>query len=204
MSFVVIEGMDGVGKSTQAVCLMERLRGEGERVLLTKEPGGTEIGEQIRALLLDKRHTRMCVETELFLYMASRSQLIFEVIRPALRVGKVVISDRYVLSSLVYQGFAGGLGVEEVQQVARLATKGLQPDLMIVLDLPLQVALRRVSGGGDRMECKGEGFFRKVREGYLSLADGSLARRVEVVDALGEVEEVAERVYGVWCRHFRG
>jgi dTMP kinase len=195
--FLALEGPDGSGKSTQAARLREWLVGRRRQVVPVREPGGTAVGERVRQILLDPAVGEIDVRTEMLLFMACRAQLVDEVIRPALRRGEVVVSDRFLLSTLVYQGCVGGLPAGPLREVADLATGGLLPDVTVVLDIPAEVGLAR-SGEADRMEQKGPAYHRRVREGYLRLADQM--QNVVVVDASGEVDEVFGRITGA-VRH---
>lgn len=170
--FIVIEGPEGAGKTTQARALGEALRGRGYKVLLTHEPGGTPTGEEIRRLFLSGEHAAITPLTELFLICASRAQHVTEVIRPALHAGQVVLCDRFSPSTIVYQGYAGGLPLPTVQIVDEAARDGLRPDLTVILDVPAEVGLARnlCTTNADRIEEKGVQFHRRVRQGYLEYA----------------------------------
>lgn len=191
--FLVLEGCDGAGKSTHAGLLRDRLQALGREVLLLREPGGTEVGERVRAILLDPALKGMDVRTELCLFMACRAQLVATVIEPALQRGAVVVCDRFLYSTIVYQGIAGGLPEEDIRAVARVAVGGLEPDRIVVLDVPVAETMTRTGGGRDRMELKGEAFLRRVREGYLQLASGDPT--AVVVDATQPREIVARHVW---------
>jgi dTMP kinase len=167
--FISLDGLDGSGKSTQCRLLAAWLRGRGFGVTECADPGGTAVGAVIRDLLLGHRHN-MVLTCEMFLFMASRAQLTAEVIRPALEAGRAVVADRFLLANVVYQGHAGGLDPEKLWEVGRLATGGLEPDLTIVLDLPLDVASARRSGPADRVESRDAGYHARVREGFLAEA----------------------------------
>jgi len=192
--FIVLEGPEGCGKSTQIVTLCGRLEAEGHKVRLVREPGGTAIGEKIRQVLLDASNTNMTVGTELLLYMACRAQLVHEVIRPALEEGYIVAADRFLTSTIVYQGIAGGMGAEEVRKLYRETCGDVEPDLVVVLDVPADVGLSRVQRSFDRMESKPMTFHRRVRDGYLAVAKSEPQSYV-VVDASGPPDEVAETVW---------
>jgi dTMP kinase len=191
--FVTFEGVDGSGKSTQARLLAERLRSEGREVVLTREPGATETGEQIRELLLHGE--RLAPWAEAALFAAARAQLVDEVIRPALARGADVVSDRYLDSSLAYQGVARGLGVERVLELNLLATSGLLPDRTFLLLLPPADAASRRSEEPDRIENEGAAFAEEVDRAYREIAR-AFAKRVVVVDGAGKPEDIAETVRG--------
>src|SRR5437762_9930624 len=192
MPFVTLEGIEGSGKSTQARLLAARL---GRDTVLTQEPGGTEIGRAIRGLLLDHGHQAMAPAAEALLFFADRAQHVAELVRPALEKGHSVVSDRYTDSSLAYQGYGRGIDRELILAVARLATGSLQPDLTILLDLPVEVGLARAGRRAphDRLEAEVREFHDRVRAGYLEMA-GAGPRRSVRVDADGSPEEVARRV----------
>jgi dTMP kinase len=191
--FVVIEGGDASGKSTQAALLVERLRGLGRDVVLTFEPGATEAGAEIRELLL---HSAGSIEplAETLLLAADRAQEVADIVRPALARGADVVSDRYVPSSLAYQGVGRGLGIEKVEKLNRWATGGLEPDVVVVLDVDDAVAASRRAVPGDRLERAGAEFHAAVRNAYRSLA---AERGWALVDGNADVDVVAERVWGV-------
>ncbi|MGE5675381.1 MAG: dTMP kinase [Mycobacterium leprae] len=192
--FISVEGVDGSGKSTQLSLLLAYLDQKGVPYVFTREPGGTPLAEEIRRVLLDPVHAGMPVLTEAFLFAAGRADHVERVIRPALATGKLVISDRFVDASLVFQSFAGGLPLEFVQAINREATGGLAPDRTIVLDLPPDVARQRRSGrSDDRIEQKEEAYHHRVREGYLLLARKE-PDRVKLVDASGNIEAVQAKI----------
>jgi len=194
--FLVIEGVDGAGKSTQIAGLKRFLERRGRSVLTLREPGGTAIGEQVRAILLDRRHQRMRTETELFLYCAARAQIVREVIEPALRAGRDVVCDRFTLSTLVYQAYLGGLPLRRVQDLCLFAMGATRPDLCLVLDLPPRESLRRRkrrAGGPDRMEAKQRHALTKMRTGYRLLARRA-GYPCQIVDATGTPGVVAQRL----------
>lgn len=180
--FFSIEGGDGSGKSTQVEALAHWLRQQGHEVVTCRDPGSTPVGEAVREILLHRHDLEIHRCSEMFLYMAARAQMTEQIIRPALEQGKVVVSDRYLLSNVVYQGHAGGLDADTLWDVGCVATGGLAPDLTIVLDVPAQVGAGRIARQMDRMEQQGATFHARVREGFLAEA----ARRPEqivVVDA---------------------
>jgi dTMP kinase len=195
-AFVVIEGGDESGKSTQAVLLAERLRAAGREIVETFEPGATRIGKQVRALLLDGDE-RVAPLTEALLLCADRAQHVTEVVLPALEREAVVISDRYTPSSLAYQGIGRGLGVSTIDRINELATGGLEPDVVVVLDIPDDVAAARRRGAPDRLERESPEFHSAVRDAYRKLA---LGRGWEIVDGTAAPNAVAQEVWAVVSR----
>ncbi len=194
--FITFEGPDGSGKSTQARILAERLRGEGRPVLESVEPGGTPIGQQIRRILLDPANKELTATAELLLMFAARAQNVEQWILPALRDGKIVISDRFTDSSIAYQGAGRGLGWERVLEVDRIACRGLKPDLTICVDIDTETGLSRALGRGGadtRLEEQAIEFHRKAREAYHELARRE-AQRFRLIDGRGTREAVAEKV----------
>jgi dTMP kinase len=188
--FLSLDGLDGAGKSTQCRLLAEWLRGQGHGVVTCIDPGGTAVGERIRELLLNRDMTLPC---EALLFMASRAQLVAEVIKPALDAGQTVLSDRFLLANVVYQGHAGGLEPEQLWTIGRFATGGVEPDLTIVLDMPLEAASARRNRPADRVEGRELAYHRRVREGFLAEARRQ-PERIRVVDASGSVEAVQEAI----------
>lgn len=191
--FISLDGVDGGGKSTQAAMLCGWYQQQGRETLGLRDPGGTQLGEALRELLLHREEIPLCMTAEMLLYMASRAQLVSEVIRPALEQGKVVVSDRYLLANVVYQGSAGGLPVEALWQVGQIATGGLQPDLTIVMDLDVEIAMQRLGPNRDRLESRGAVYMRKVRNGFLHEAK-RLANKAAVVDASQSVETIHQQI----------
>jgi dTMP kinase len=187
--FFSIDGGDGVGKSTQVALLCQWLTQLGYSVVSCRDPGSTRLGEAVRELLLHRQDLHPSRRSEMLLYMAARAQLADEVIRPALQQGKIVVSDRYLLANVVYQGYGGGLDVESLWQVGEVATGGLMPDLTLLLDMPAQVALARIARTHDRMEQQGLEFHRRVREGFLKEAQRQ-PDRIVLIDADRPVELV--------------
>jgi len=190
--FISLDGLDGAGKSTQCRLLAEWLEGQGLPVTRCSDPGGTEIGDVLRGLLLDQRR-HMTLACEAFLFMASRAQLTAEVIRPALAAGRTVLSDRFLLANVVYQGHAGGLDPEQVRSMCLLATEGLEPDLTFVLDLPIEQALARRQGPSDRMESRAADFHARVRAGFRAEAQRH-PDRIILIDASQPVDKIHERI----------
>jgi dTMP kinase len=193
---ISFEGSEGSGKSTQISRLAAHFQKTAREVVSTREPGGTEIGEQIRNIIVhNSKGDEMCAETELLLFTAARAQLVREVIAPALLRGAIVLSDRFLDSSTVYQGIARNLAADPVAQINRFAVGNVLPDLTIVIDVPEDVSLarvkRRASDLPDRMERENIGFYKKVREGYLVLAKG-MPERFIVVDGT-KTEDVIEK-----------
>ena len=195
--FITMEGPDGSGKTTQIDLLKEYLEKEGYDVLITREPGGTVISEAIREIILNKDYTEMSPVTEMLLYASARAQLINEVIGPALDSGKAVISDRFVDSSLVYQGMARGLGVGNVYEVNCQAIGKYMPDVTFLLDLPADVGIARKKDQKelDRMERESMEFHRAVAEGYRSLAE-RFPERIEKIDATLPIEDICDIIWG--------
>lgn len=193
--FITVEGIDGVGKSTQAALIEAVLDSAGYDVLRLREPGGVKISEQIRAILLDPANAEMGDVCELLLYEAARAQLVHQVIRPALAAGKTVVCDRFYDSTTAYQAFADGLDRNMVSQANELAVDGCRPNLTFVFDLPVEDALRRRSGRGaeDRLELKGMEFQERVAAGFRAVAADE-PERVKLIDAGGSIAEVFSSV----------
>lgn len=187
--FLVFDGPDGSGKSTQFTRFAAMCREHGVPVCEVREPGGTPIGEQVRAVLLDPENTDMSVRCEMLLYMASRAQLVERTIGPALARGECVLADRFISSTLVYQGFAGGLDVESIRAVGRVAMGNVQPEVTVVFDVDEHVAATRLNPLLDRMEQKGAAFHRRVRQGYLELVQNEPDRYLRI-DASGDAATV--------------
>ncbi|MCY4648601.1 MAG: dTMP kinase [Gammaproteobacteria bacterium] len=203
--FVVLEGGEGAGKSTQAALLARWLRDRGVPCTLAREPGSTGVGEAIREVVLGRTDLEMPAESELLLILAARAAFVREVVRPALARGDVVVADRFDLSTLAYQGYGRGLDLARVRAAMELATGGLRADLYLVLDVPVAegAARRRAAGGSaDRIERAGADFLRAVREGYLELAGAE--DRVELVSGLGTPDQVRKRILECLSRHLPG
>ncbi len=187
--FLSLDGVDGGGKSTQAELLTAWLQENGREVVRCRDPGSTPLGEKIRGLLLEDTGAAMHRRTEMLLYMASRCQLVEEVIKPALAAGKTVLSDRYLLANVVYQAHAGGLPPDSVWQTGRTATDDVSPDLTIILDIDPDVAAGRMQRELDRMESQGLDYFKAVRAGFLLEAEKN-PDRIVVVNAAQPVDAV--------------
>jgi dTMP kinase len=192
-AFISLDGLDGTGKSTQCRLLADWLAGQKVPVTTCVDPGGTAIGQQIRQFVLFGKEHRIATATEAFLFMASRAQLVAEVIRPALDRGDVVISDRFTLANVVYQGHAGGMNPDELWKVGAVATGGLEPDLTLVFDVPLDVAFGRRNQDADRMEERDREFHQAVKRGFLYEA-GRRPELYRIIDATPEPEPVQRAV----------
>ena len=196
---ISFEGSEGSGKSTQIAHLAARLQKLKREVLFVREPGGTEIGEQIRNIIVhNSKGDEMCAETELLLFTAARAQLVREVIAPALVRGSVVLSDRYLDSSTVYQGIGRNLALDPVAQINKFAVGNVMPDLTVVIDVPTELSLARIrqraSDLPDRMERENIDFYTKIREGYLLLARG-MPERFVVIDGSKDEATVEKRIW---------
>ncbi|HNC24121.1 MAG TPA: dTMP kinase [Opitutaceae bacterium] len=196
---ISFEGSEGSGKSTQISRLAARLQQEGREVVTTREPGGTEIGEQIRNIIVhNSKGDEMCAETELLLFTAARAQLVRQVIAPALTRGAIVLSDRYLDSSTVYQGIGRNLAADPVAQINRFAVGNVMPHLTVVIDVPTEVSLARIrqraSDLPDRMERENIDFYKKIREGYLLLAKG-MPERVVVFDGTLTQDALEKKIW---------
>lgn len=198
--FFTFDGLDGVGKTTQLDLFCQWLRDTGHDVLRCVDPGSTRLGEAVREILLDKKEIEIARTAEMLLFMAARAQLVEEVIAPALSAGKTVVSDRYLLANVVYQGHAGGLDIDTLWRIGEVATRGIRPELTFVLDMPPEAATGRINRGLDRMESRGAEFQARLREGFLTeaardeqhIAVVNAARPIEVVAA--DIRQRAERL----------
>jgi len=200
--FITFEGPEGAGKTTVIKKIAERLAQQNIDVLATREPGGIEIAEKIRTIILNPAHTAMDERTEALLYAAARSQHYFEKVRPALDAGKLVICDRFIDSSLAYQGYARGIRVDEVLSINEFAISKKLPDLTILFDISPEVGLARIHAHGDRevnrLDVESLAFHEKVREGYLQLVT-RYPERINVINADQSIERVVEDVWAVLC-----
>ncbi|MBI9018927.1 MAG: dTMP kinase [Phycisphaerae bacterium] len=190
--FIVLDGPDGCGKSTQSQLLKELMISNGVEVVGVRDPGSTSIGEQIREILLSNDNAEMNVRCETLLYMASRSQLYGQHIAPALAEGKCVVCDRWVSSTYAYQAVAGGIGRETLLDLAEHCLERTWPDVTIIIDMPMERSMSRIGDNPDRMESKGDEFHRKVRDAYVELADKY--ENIYVIDGNGSIQEVHKRV----------
>jgi dTMP kinase len=192
-AFISLDGLDGTGKSTQCRLLVEWLTAQKVPVTTCVDPGGTAVGQQLRQLLLFGHEHRIATATEAFLFFASRAQLVEEVIRPALDRGDVVVSDRFTLSTVVYQGHAGGMNPDELWSVGRVATGGLEPDLTLVFDVDLDVAMARRNPESDRIEGRDREFHARLQTGFRYEA-GMKPERFRLIDATPDAEAVQRAV----------
>jgi len=190
--FIVLDGPDGCGKSTQVKMLVDWVENQSVDCVVYRDPGTTDIGEKIREILLNPEHLKMTAETEVLLYMAARVQLWHEQIGPALKEGKCVILDRWLTSTCAYQGWAGNFGITRVVNIARDCMDKPWPDLTIILDVDLGTAQKRMDRDLDRMEQKGQSYHQKVREGFLRLSEQ--LENVAVVDAAQRIPQVHKSV----------
>jgi len=195
--FITMEGPDGSGKTTQIEKLKAYLEDKGYDVLITREPGGTRISEAVRGIILNKDFTEMDPVTEMLLYASARAQLVAESIGPAIESGKAVISDRFVDSSVVYQGIARGLGIDTVYEVNKSAIRGYEPDITFLLDLPAEVGIARKKNQAelDRMENETIEFHKMVADGYRRLATLNV-NRIKTIDAALPIDEIYDIIKG--------
>jgi dTMP kinase len=201
--FLVVEGIEGAGKTTQVALLSAWMRSIGVGHVATREPGGTPLGEALRSLVLNRTDVDLPPESELLVILAARAAFVRDVVRPALARGEVVLSDRYDLSTFAYQGFGRGLDLDAVRRLSAFATGGLTPDLYVLLDVEVRdgSARQHLQGkGGDRFEGEGEAFLTRVRDGYLALARTQPG--VHLVPAAGTSDAVHESVKSLLRAHF--
>ncbi len=188
--FFSFDGIDGVGKTTQLHLFQEWLMAEGHEVVTCRDPGSTPLGERLREIVLHSDETTLISpRTEMLLYMAARAQLVEEVIRPALDAGKVVISDRFLLANIVYQGYAGGVDIAEIRNVGRVATGGIMPDCVFLLDMTPGKARQRMGTNLDRIEQRGDDYRERLRQGFLAEA-AHMGSSVRVINAERPIDEI--------------
>ncbi|MDE0934472.1 MAG: dTMP kinase [Mariniblastus sp.] len=187
--FFVFDGVDGAGKSTQLEMFVQWLAEQGHDVVTCSDPGSTELGEQIRAILLGKHETPISMRAEMMLFTTARTQLIQQVIKPALALGQTVVLDRYIFSTVVYQGHAGDLASDDIWSVNRIATENHLPDATFILDVPVDIAMSRLGKTLDRMESRGNEYFERVRNGFL-LESERWPDTVDVIDATRDPNEI--------------
>ena len=199
--FIALDGIDGSGKSSQIGPLVEWLASRGRAVTTCRDPGSTPAGDAVRAILLDRHDLHLAPTAEMFLYMAARSQLVAEVVQPALARGEWVVSDRYLLANIVYQGHAGGLDPDVIRRVGGIATGGLMPDLVLLLDVDLETAARRLDRPLDKLENRGDGYRKRLRNGYLAEAAAN-PDRIVVIDATATRDEVTSRIRAALINKF--
>ena len=191
--FITIEGPEGSGKSTHSKLLCDFLRRRGYRVLHTREPGGARISEAVRKILLNKNNKGMSDICELFLFLAARAQIVDEIVRPALKKGYVVVCDRFHDATVAYQGYGAGLDLKLIEEMGKLATKGIKPDLTVLLDVETKKGLRR-AGAKERIETKSLEFHKRVRGGYLALAEREPGRIKVIPTTEAKVSDVQDMV----------
>lgn len=193
--FITVEGTEGVGKSTNMAFIEQWLKNEGKELVITREPGGTELGEKLRAVLLDAKEQSMSDDTELLLMFAARAQHLHEVIVPALNAGKWVLCDRFTDATYAYQGGGRGIDMSRIAQLEQWVQADLRPDMTLILDLPVDVGLERAGkrSAPDRFELEKHDFFNKVRDTYLSRA-AAQPERYQVIDASPSISEVQQSI----------
>ena len=191
--FITFEGSEGCGKSTQSRLLYEYLKKNNLKAIYLREPGGTEVGEKIRNILLDNGNTAISSECEMLLYMAARAQLVSEVIKPMLKKGIIVVCDRFLDSTIAYQGYGLGIDIGLIKYIGKLATENIQPNLTIFLDLPLKDGLRHRKLREDRIEKRSLSYHNRVRNGYLALA-ARYPHRIKIVKVDKDKNKTQERI----------
>lgn len=199
---ITFEGVDLCGKTTQAEILVNRLKNLGYNIIFVREPGGTKISEDIRNILLSAQNREMDPLTELFLFSASRAQLVKEVIIPALKSGKIVICDRFYDSTLAYQGYGRGIDIEKIKIINEIASSNIVPDITFLIDIPVEEIYRRMPKSieakkdeVDRIENSGLDFYNRVRNGYLEIAKES--ERFIVIDGMKKIDEISQQIWSI-------
>ena len=198
--FITFEGIDGCGKSTHIDLFYKKLLEDNQKVLMLREPGGTIISERIREILLDKKNSGMSIQTELLLFEAARAQIVREVIEPALAVGKIVLCDRYIDSSVAYQGYGRRIGRGTVDELNDYAIGRTRPDLTFLFDLDPDIAEGRKtcrSQDNDRLDEEGREFVTRTREGYLAVARDE-PQRIRVLDAKRDIDDLSREIYNIF------
>ncbi len=193
--FITFEGSEGSGKSTQARLLCRYLKSRHKKFLHIREPGGIKISEEIRRILLDVENTSMCDTSETLLYMAARAQLVHEVIAPALKKGTIVICDRFLDSTIVYQGYGNGVSLKFIKDIGRLVTEGITPNLTFIFDIGVKHGLSRTGKVKDRIERRSLDYHNRVRKGYLALARQE-PKRIKLINAHGSREAIQAVIRG--------
>lgn len=199
-TFITFEGSEGCGKSTQSKLLYDYLKAGGHKVIYLREPGATRISEKIRKILLDVNNKKMASGCEMLLYMAARAQIVGEVIEPALKKGMIVICDRFLDSTVVYQGYGLGIELNLIHQVGKFVTRNIKPDLTVFLDLPVKKGLEKCGWIKDRIEERSLRYHRRVREGYLALA-GKEPKRIKVVEVDCDKSVTQEKIRKLVLSH---
>lgn len=192
-TFITFEGSEGSGKSTQAGLILEYLKSKKMPVVLLREPGGVKISENIRKLLLDVNNAGMSDECETLLYMAARAQMVKEVLEPRLKSGKIILCDRFLDSTIAYQGYGNGIDIKTIEHLGLFATKGLAPDLTLLFDIQPEKGLARINQRKDRIELRSLGYHKRVRNGYLDLSK-KYSERIKVIKVDAPKEEIFKRV----------
>jgi len=187
--FITFEGSEGSGKSTQIELAQQYLESKGKDVLFLREPGGVEISERIRDILLDTNTTEMSDECETLLYMAARAQLVKEVIIPALNDGKIILCDRFLDSTVAYQGYGNGVDIQVIKNIGKIVTQGCEPDLTFLFDLDVKEGIARINRPKDRIEQRSIDYHNRVRKGYLEIANNE-PERVKLIDAEKSKDEI--------------
>ena len=200
--FITFEGIEGSGKTTQIKRIYKYLKNKKKDVLFLREPGGVKISEKIRNILLDVVHTEMSKECETLLYMAARAQLVEEVLKPALKEGKIVLCDRFLDSTIVYQGYGRRIDIHFIKKIGEFATQGIQPDLTFIFDIEVKKGLSRITRPKDRIETRSLAYHNRVREGYLKLAKLE-PRRIKLIKADDHREIIYQRIQGFIDQLFR-